>query len=113
MYQPARAAFATVTPAQPVFDAVEAAAVRLGAADPLSSLSRARSRLGRWLFGERRQPLANPHLEALRSLAVLFRHAQAPSQRQLTAARTAGVSELQLQMLWSLFRSDRSDACAA
>lgn len=113
MFQPARTAFATVSPAQPVFDAVEAAAVRLGATDPLSSLRRARTRLGRWLFGKRHQPLANPRLEALRSLAVLFRHAQPPSPQQLIAARDAGVSEMQLQMLWSLFRRDRFRAYPA
>lgn len=113
MFQPARHAFVSVDPAAPVFDAAEAAAVRLGAADPLSSLSGTRAKLGRWLFGNRRQPLANPRLEALRRLAVLLRHAHAPSPRQLDFARDAGVNESQLSTLWSLFRGDRFEGCAA
>lgn len=114
MFEPARHMFAPAIPATtPVFDAVEAAAVRLGAADPLSSLSHARSAIGRWLFGERRLPLANDRLEALRRLAVLLRHAQAPSPRQLSAARRAGVSDTQLQTLWSLFRGEGLDGCPA
>lgn len=111
MFAPARSIF-TVPQIMAVFDTVEAAAVRLGAADPLSSLG-ARSRIRRWLFGERRLPLANDRLEALRRLAVLLRHARAPSPRQLSAARNAGVSDAQLRTLWSLFRGDRLDGCAA
>lgn len=113
MFQPARPLFDPASPATPVFDAVEAAAVRLGAADPLSSLDRARSRVSRWLLGDRRLPLANDHLEALRRLVVLLRHAQTPSPRQLTAARSAGVSDLQLDTLSSLFRATGADRCAA
>ncbi len=113
MFEPARPLSATPATATPVFDAVEAAAVRLGAADPLSSLDSARSRLGRWLLGERRLPLANDHLEALRRLAVQLRHAQTPSPRQLKAARSAGVSDLQLHTLWTLFRTTGAARCAA
>jgi hypothetical protein len=113
MFAPARLAFASADAATPVFDAVEAAAVRLGAADPLSSLDSARSRLGRWLFGERRLPLANDRLEALRRLAVQLRHAQTPSPRQVSAARRAGVTDLQLHMLWTLFRATGAGRRAA
>ncbi len=113
MFEPARPFCPSPDTATPVFDAVEAAAVRLGAVDPLSSLDSARSRLGRWLFGERRLPLANDHLEALRRLVVLLRHAQTPSPRQLTAARSAGVSDIQLHTLWTLFRAGGAQRCAA
>lgn len=114
MFQPARHAFTCDTPAAPVFDAVEAAAVRLGASDPLSSVGGTRSRLSRWLFGaERRLPLANPQLEALRQVTVLLRHARVPSLGQLNAARRAGVSERQLCALWSLFRGEPGSACPA
>jgi len=113
MFEPARPAFASFEPAAPVFDAVEAAAVRLGAADPLSSIETARSWVSRWLFGDRRLPLANDHLEALRRLVVQLRHAQTPSPRQLSAARDAGVSDIQLHTLWTLFRAGSADRCAA
>jgi len=113
MFEPARRTFASADTTTPVFDAVEAAAVRLGAADPLSSLDNARSWMGRWLFGDRRLPLANDHLEALRRLVVQLRHAQTPSPRQLTAARSAGVSDIQLHTLWTLFRATGAERCAA
>ncbi len=111
MFLPAAAAFDAPVP---VFDKAEAAAVRLGASDPLSSLNSGRSQVMRWLLGRAdRLPLANPQLEALRRLAVLLGHARLPSARQIDAALRAGVSELQLQTLWSLFRSDRPTGCPA
>lgn len=113
MFAPARQTFASPDTAMPVFDAVEAAAVRLGAADPLSSLDSVRSRVGRWLFGDHRLPLANDHLEALRRLVVQLRHAQTPSPRQLAAARNAGVSDIQLHTLWTLFRATGALRCTA
>lgn len=113
MFAPAHLTFASPDTATPVFDAVEAAAVRLGAADPLSSLDSAGSRIGRWLFGDRRLPLANDHLEALRRLVVQLRHAQTPSPRQVSDARKAGVSDIQLHTLWTLFRASGADRCAA
>ena len=111
MFLPAAADFTAISP---VFDQAETAAVRLGASDPLSSLHAGRSRLMRWLLGRAdRLPLANPPLEALRRLAVLLGHARLPSPRQIDAALRAGVSELQLQTLVSLFRSDRPTGCPA
>jgi hypothetical protein len=109
MLSPAPADFSATA-----FTKDEVAAVRLGASDPLSSLHGGRSRLMRWLLGRAdRLPLANPQLEALRRLAVLLGHARMPSRRQIDAALRAGVSELQLQTLWSLFRGDRSTGCPA
>ncbi len=52
-------------------------------------------------------------IDVLENDAVQLRHAQTPSPRQVSAARRAGVSDLQLHTLWTLFRASGAERCAA